>query len=63
MDKFVIKKRAQKPQTVYYRVRIHKEGFEILQQLREKTGHPMSVILNAMVQFCNERLEIIESED
>lgn len=61
MDKFVIKKQYPEVKT-FKHIHIHENAYNDLKELCELTGNSFVDLVDAMVCFCSERLEIIEEE-
>lgn len=59
MDKFTIK-RTQLTPAAFKAVQIRVSTYEIIKQIQSDTGASFVELVDAMAQFCAERLEIID---
>lgn len=59
MDKFIIKRNSASP-AAFKPIQIRVSTYEILKQILDETDGSMVDLVDAMVLFCAERLEIEE---
>ena len=57
MDKFTIKRNCVSP-AAFKPIQIRESTYEMLKQILDDTGGSMVDLVDAMVRFCAERLEI-----
>lgn len=61
-DKFVIRRlRAKEPN--YKSVMLWSDTFEILKTICDENGVKMCSLIDSMVKFCVERLEVIDEDE
>lgn len=59
MDKFTIKRVFKEP-VAFKPIQIRMSTYDMICRIREETGTSVVDLLDAMVNFCAERLEIVE---
>lgn len=59
MDKFIIKRNSASP-AAFKPIQIRVSTYEMLKQMLDDTGCSLVDLIDAMVRFCAERLEVEE---
>lgn len=59
MDKFIIK-RKYNGSVAFKHIHVHLDTYETIKELTELTGYSVVDLIDAMAQFCAERLEVAE---
>lgn len=59
MDKFIVARKESSP-VAFKAIQIRTNTYEMVKQLQEDTGASIVDLLDAMVRFCAERLEIVD---
>ena len=59
MDKFIIKRNSASP-AAFKPIQIRVSTYDMIKQIQDDTGTSLVDLVDAMVRFCAERLEIEE---
>lgn len=60
MDKFIVKRQLPPDKIYYTQISICKSTNEILRMMQNDTGAKVADLVDAMVKFCADRLEVEE---